>query len=138
MALHRKQPGRSKTKLAASVPYRYQVELRSAAHFRVGADVAHVGKLRHVARFGLLCVLVRAMNLGLAAGAKAFQRRAALASSLMRLDERRSRCDRKQRAAAADEVEQWYDCAFKGATYAAAAREFNSAEQPLTSSQIPA
>ena len=83
------------------------MELRSAAHFfPVGADVAHIGKLRHVARLGLLSWQVRAMNLGLAAGAEAFQRRPASAARLMRLDERRSRCDRKQRPAVADEIEQ--------------------------------
>ena len=57
------------------------------------------------ARLGLLSWQVSAMNLGLAAGAEAFQRRPASASRLMRLDERRSRCDRKQGAAVADEIE---------------------------------
>jgi len=46
------------------------------------------------------------MNFGLAAGAEAVPMSAASASRLMSLDKRRSRCDRKQRAAAADEIEQ--------------------------------
>jgi hypothetical protein len=37
-------------------------------------------------------------------------------------------------------LSRWYDCAFKGkrSTVIHAAREFNRAEQPLTSSLIPA
>jgi hypothetical protein len=51
--------------------------------FRVGADVADIGKLRHVARLGLLCVPVSAMNLGLAVGAEAFERRLRGTTSLL-------------------------------------------------------
>ena len=80
------------------------------------------------------------MNFGLAAGAEAVPRSARFGAKAHDLDKRRTRCDRKQRDAAADEIDQGYECAFKGkrSRVVHAAREFNSAEQPLTSSLIPA
>jgi hypothetical protein len=79
------------------------------------------------------------MNFGLVAGAEAVPMSAS-ASRLVSLDKLRSRCGRKQRASAADEIEQAVRMCAQRQRFAVvrAAREFNSVAQPLTSFLIPA